>query len=161
MKTTFGQRDRNEPAPPPAQPVAAAPVFHEEPVGDSLSILRERVLKEVDSSAVGNMPTDVLEHRLEVIIHEIANTPAIDVRVRCEVVDGAGDDRLESVTVRDNRTGACETRRASATSFRDFRSATRSGFPADTRPSRSRKSISDLRKSISRRVSSSAGGVAD
>jgi thioredoxin reductase (NADPH) len=48
------------------------------------------------------------------LIREIANTPAIDVRVRCEVVDGAGDDRLESVTVRDTRTGACETRRASA-----------------------------------------------
>ena len=48
------------------------------------------------------------------LIEEIANTPAIDVRVRCEVVDGAGVDRLESVTVRDNRTGACEARRASA-----------------------------------------------
>jgi thioredoxin reductase (NADPH) len=48
------------------------------------------------------------------LIREIANTPAIDVRVRCEVVDGAGDDRLESVTVRDTRTGACEARRASA-----------------------------------------------
>jgi pilus assembly protein CpaF len=79
MKTTFGQRDRNEPAPPPAQPVAAAPVFREEPVGDSLSILRERVLKEVDSSAVGNMPTDVLEHRLEVIIHEIANKDKLEL----------------------------------------------------------------------------------
>jgi thioredoxin reductase (NADPH) len=36
------------------------------------------------------------------------------VQVRCEVVDGAGVDRLESVTVRDNHTGACEARRASA-----------------------------------------------
>src|SRR6516225_7860342 len=79
MKTTFGQRDRNEPAPPPAQPVPAAPVFREEPVGDSLSILREQVLKEVDSSAVGNMPTDVLEHRLEVIIHEIANKDKLEL----------------------------------------------------------------------------------
>jgi thioredoxin reductase (NADPH) len=48
------------------------------------------------------------------LIREIASVPAIDVRVCCEVVDGAGDDRLESVTVRDNRTGACEARRASA-----------------------------------------------
>jgi thioredoxin reductase (NADPH) len=29
-------------------------------------------------------------------------------------VDGTGDDRLESVTLRHNRTGACEARRASA-----------------------------------------------
>jgi thioredoxin reductase (NADPH) len=50
------------------------------------------------------------------LIHKIANTPAIDVRVRCEVVDGAGEDHLESVTLRDNHTGACEARRASALS---------------------------------------------
>lgn len=48
------------------------------------------------------------------LIREIASTPAIDVRVRCEVMDGTGDDRLESVTLRDNRTGACEAHRASA-----------------------------------------------
>jgi thioredoxin reductase (NADPH) len=48
------------------------------------------------------------------LIDEIASTRAIDVRVCCEVVDGDGDDRLESVTLRDNRTGAREPRRASA-----------------------------------------------
>ena len=44
-----------------------------------LSILRERVLKEVDPSTVGNMPTDVLEHKLEVIIHEIANKDKLEL----------------------------------------------------------------------------------
>jgi thioredoxin reductase (NADPH) len=48
------------------------------------------------------------------LIDEIASTRAIDVRVCCEVVDGDGDDRLESVTLRDNRSGAREPRRASA-----------------------------------------------
>lgn len=47
------------------------------------------------------------------LIREIESTPAVDVRIRCEVVDGSGADRLESVTLRDRQTGTSETRSAS------------------------------------------------
>jgi thioredoxin reductase (NADPH) len=48
------------------------------------------------------------------LIDEIANTPAIDVRTACELIAGSGTDHLETVTIRDNRTGAIETRPSAA-----------------------------------------------
>ena len=48
------------------------------------------------------------------LISEIDHTPAIDVRLRCEVVEGMGAERLESLALRDNRTASRETMDAAA-----------------------------------------------
>jgi thioredoxin reductase (NADPH) len=43
------------------------------------------------------------------LVDEIARTPNIDVRTRCQVVEAGGGPRLESITVEDGATGVRET----------------------------------------------------
>src|SRR6185295_13704535 len=48
------------------------------------------------------------------LIHEIANTPGIDVQTGSELIAGSGTDHLETLTIRNTRTGAVETRPSTA-----------------------------------------------
>jgi len=48
------------------------------------------------------------------LIDEIANTPGIDVQTGSELIAGSGTDHLETLTIRNTRTGAVETRPSTA-----------------------------------------------
>jgi pilus assembly protein CpaF len=77
----FGKRDLAS-QPPPDHEIEvwhASPSSLSRSPGPVQSALRERVLKEIDSTAAANLSSDVLRRHVEEIIHEIANEDRLEL----------------------------------------------------------------------------------
>ena len=80
----FGKREADASAPPawaePKSPSLRATEEHATPA--SVALLRDRVLKELDASAVAEMPLTSLLRQVEQIIHNIANDERLELSGR-------------------------------------------------------------------------------
>ena len=83
---TFGRRDNLSVVPSgggelvPARPAPAPPPA--DTIAPQISLLRERVLKQVDSTLAAELPAPALQRQLEQMIHEIASEERMELSAR-------------------------------------------------------------------------------
>jgi pilus assembly protein CpaF len=80
MSKTFGRRgDGDEPVDRPIVVVTRAEPAIAPPPMERFAALRDQVLKQIDTSVIGNLGIDVLTQQIERIIHEIANEQRLEI----------------------------------------------------------------------------------
>jgi len=74
----FGKRDLEQQ--PPGTEFTVTPAVHHPIIADS--VLRERVLKEIDSAAAAKTPAALLRQQIEKIVHDIATEERLELTAR-------------------------------------------------------------------------------